>query len=127
MKKILLIIIFAFTFVGAKAQDINPNLIQKVYGKSNEETFFEEQTRTTEVIPVTNEVEQEEFEDEDDDNDNYLFAETIEEEETLKLEAKEIELIKKSLERNKGKRKAAADELGISERTLYRKIKQYDL
>ena len=112
---------------GAKAQDINPNLIQKVYGKSNEETFFEEQTRTTEVIPVTNEVEQEEFEDEDDDNDNYLFAETIEEEETLKLEAKEIELIKKSLERNKGKRKAAADELGISERTLYRKIKQYDL
>ena len=112
---------------GAKAQDINPNLIQKVYGKSNEETFFEEQTRTTEVIPVTNEVEQEEFEDEDDDNDNYLFAETIEEEETLKLEAKEIELIKKSLERNKGKRKAAADELGIAERTLYRKIKQYDL
>ena len=40
---------------------------------------------------------------------------------------REIELIKKSLERNKGKRKAAADELGISERTLYRKIKQYDL
>ena len=112
---------------GAKAQDINPNLIQKVYGKSNEETFFEEQPRTTEVIPVTNEVEQEEFDDEDDDNDNYLFAETIEEEGTLKLEAKEIELIKKSLERNKGKRKAAADELGISERTLYRKIKQYDL
>ncbi len=112
---------------GAKVQDINPNLIQKVYGKSNEETFFEEKPRTTEVIPVNNEVEQEEFDDEDDDNDNYLFAETIEEEETLKLEAKEIELIKKSLERNKGKRKAAADELGISERTLYRKIKQYDL
>ena len=59
--------------------------------------------------------------------DNYLFAETIEEEETLKLEQKEIEMIKKSLEKNKGKRKAAADELGISERTLYRKIKQFDL
>jgi transcriptional regulator with PAS, ATPase and Fis domain len=66
------------------------------------------------------------FEEEDDDQ-NYLFAETVDEEETLSLEAKEIELIKKSLERNKGKRKAAADELGISERTLYRKIKQYDL
>ena len=38
-----------------------------------------------------------------------------------------VELIKKSLERNRGKRKAAASELGISERTLYRKIKQYDL
>lgn len=110
---------------GAKTQDINPNLIQKIYGKKEEETFFEENPRR-EVIPTHNEVEQEEFDDEDDDN-NYLFAETIEEEETLKLEAKEIELIKKSLERNKGKRKAAADELGISERTLYRKIKQYDL
>ena len=64
--------------------------------------------------------------DEEDDS-NYLFAETVEEEETLSLETREIELIKKSLEKNKGKRKAAADELGISERTLYRKIKQYDL
>jgi transcriptional regulator with PAS, ATPase and Fis domain len=36
-------------------------------------------------------------------------------------------LIKKSLEKNQGKRKLAAKELGISERTLYRKIKQYDL
>jgi transcriptional regulator with PAS, ATPase and Fis domain len=110
---------------GAKVQDINPNLIQKVYGKSDEETFFEDQPRNA-IIPKAEEVEQEEFEDDEDDN-NYLFAETIEEEEVLKLEQKEIELIKKSLEKNKGKRKAAADELGISERTLYRKIKQYDL
>jgi transcriptional regulator with PAS, ATPase and Fis domain len=36
-------------------------------------------------------------------------------------------MIKKSLEKNKGKRFKAAEELGISERTLYRKIKQYDL
>jgi len=60
-------------------------------------------------------------------NDRYHFAEEIQEEETLSLQEKEIELIKKSLERNRGKRKAAAAELGISERTLYRKIKQYDL
>ena len=40
---------------------------------------------------------------------------------------KEIEMIKKALERSNGKRKLAAEELGISERTLYRKIKQYDL
>jgi len=59
--------------------------------------------------------------------DRYHFAEEIEEEETLSLHDKELELIKKSLERHKGKRKAAADELGISERTLYRKIKQFDL
>jgi len=110
---------------GTKVQDINPSLIQKVYGKSDEEKFFDEKPRV-EMIPTHNETEQEEFEDDGDDN-NYLFAETVEEEEPLRLEAKEIELIKKSLERNKGKRKAAADELGISERTLYRKIKQYDL
>ncbi len=110
---------------GAKVQDINPSLVQKVYGKSEETAFFEEEPRM-EVIPTNHSTEQEEFEDDGDDS-NYLFAETVEEEEVLKLEQKEIELIKKSLERNKGKRKAAADELGISERTLYRKIKQFDL
>ena len=111
---------------GTKVQDINPNLIQKVYGKSDEETFFEDHSRT-DIVQNNNHIEQEEFEDDEDDHNNYLFAETVEEEEILKLEQKEIELIKKSLEKNKGKRKAAADELGISERTLYRKIKQYDL
>ncbi|MCZ8330323.1 MAG: sigma-54 dependent transcriptional regulator [Flavobacterium sp.] len=112
---------------GAKTQDINPSLIQKVYGSTATDSpiVFEEEPRLN-AIPKHNEPHQEEFDDEDDDA-NYLMAETIEEEEVLKLEQKEIELIKKSLERHKGKRKAAADELGISERTLYRKIKQFDL
>ena len=47
--------------------------------------------------------------------------------ENLSLVDKEIELIKKALEKSGGKRKNAAKELGISERTLYRKIKQYNL
>jgi transcriptional regulator with PAS, ATPase and Fis domain len=112
---------------STKVQDINPHLIQKVYGKKEEiTTDFEESPLRNALIPEADSMEQEEFEDDEDTND-YLFAETVEEEETLSLEAKEIELIKKSLDRNKGKRKAAADELGISERTLYRKIKQYDL
>ena len=59
--------------------------------------------------------------------DKYHFVEDIIEEENLSLQEKELELIKKSLEKYKGKRKDAAEELGISERTLYRKIKQYDL
>ena len=59
--------------------------------------------------------------------DNYSYAETIEAEEPLSLLEKEIEMIKKALGRSNGKRKLAAEELGISERTLYRKIKQYDL
>ena len=53
--------------------------------------------------------------------------EDIEEEENLSIQEKELELIKKSLEKYQGKRKDAAEELGISERTLYRKIKQYNL
>ncbi len=48
-------------------------------------------------------------------------------EESLSLEEKEIELIKKALEKHNGKRKYAAQDLGISERTLYRKIKEYDI
>ena len=59
--------------------------------------------------------------------DKYHFAEEIREEETLSIHDKELELIIKALERNNGKRKAAAEELGISERTLYRKIKQNDI
>lgn len=114
-----------------KVQESNKGLIQKIYG-SQEESLreFEDLPRTEVFSPQkTNRQEPaiaEQYDDEDDD-DNYLFAETVEEEETLRLDEKEIELIKKALERNKGKRKAAADELGISERTLYRKIKQYDL
>ena len=113
---------------GAKVQDINPSLIQKVYGNTKEnesEILFEEQPIVS-VIPTGNKKVEDEYIDEDDD-DNYIFADTIEEEDSLRLDQKEIELIKKALERNKGKRKAAADELGISERTLYRKIKQFDL
>lgn len=48
-------------------------------------------------------------------------------EESLSLADKEIELIKKALEKHNGKRKYAAAELGISERTLYRKIKEYHI
>ncbi|WP_026730542.1 sigma-54 interaction domain-containing protein [Flavobacterium denitrificans] len=109
---------------SSKVQDINPNLIQKIYGnqQNDSEIDFEEEPRT--AVMTTPTVREENYQIQDD---NYLFAETIEEEEILRLEQKEIEMIKKSLEKNKGKRKAAADELGISERTLYRKIKQFDL
>jgi len=48
-------------------------------------------------------------------------------EESLSLQKKEIDMIRKALEKYSGKRKNAARELGISERTLYRKIKEYDI
>ena len=47
--------------------------------------------------------------------------------ETLSLEQNEIEMIKRALEKHKGKRKDAAKELGISERTLYRKINEFGI
>ncbi len=48
-------------------------------------------------------------------------------EESLSLADKEVEMIRKALEKFNGKRKMAANELGISERTLYRKIKEYGI
>jgi transcriptional regulator with PAS, ATPase and Fis domain len=116
---------------SAKVQDINTNLIQKIYGskESESEISFEEEPSNAVFAPEsrnygTGQNENINFVENEDD---FQFAETVEEEEILKLEQREIEMIKKSLEKNKGKRKAAADELGISERTLYRKIKQFDL
>lgn len=107
---------------SAKAAETNQHLIQKIYGqRADSEIDFEEQDQVSVLSQKNAEL------DNFDGNENYLDAETVEEEETLRLEQKEIEMIKKSLEKNKGKRKAAADELGISERTLYRKIKQFDL
>lgn len=52
---------------------------------------------------------------------------TIEVEESLSLQDKEIDMIKRALKKHKGKRKYAAQELGISERTLYRKINEYNI
>jgi transcriptional regulator with PAS, ATPase and Fis domain len=56
---------------------------------------------------------------------NAQAPQVIEVEETLSLQDKEIDMIKKALRKHKGKRKNAAKELGISERTLYRKINEY--
>ncbi len=62
-------------------------------------------------------------------NDDYRIADTEAEEveESLSLIDKEADMIKKALKKHKGKRKSAAEELGISERTLYRKIKELNL
>lgn len=55
------------------------------------------------------------------------YNEPIVVEESLSLQDKEIDMIKKALKKHKGKRKYAAQELGISERTLYRKINEYNI
>ena len=94
-------------------------LIQKIYG----DTTSNKEDNLVEIIsPQKTETYQSE---QTNFQDNFQDAETVEE--ALSLQEKEFEMIKKALDRNNNKRKLAAKELGISERTLYRKIKQYDL
>ena len=95
-----------------EVQEENHRLLEKIYNNKDLEEL------DIEVLNVPQNTPSEK---------NYDFIETIEEDESLSLQDKEIEMIKKSLEKNNNKRKLAAKELGISERTLYRKIKQYDL
>lgn len=109
-----------------KVQEENENLIRKIYG-DDEEEYTEQEEGPSEILQLPEPYIEKPMITSPQQEDKYHFAEEIQEEETLSLQDKEIELIKKSLERNKGKRKAASAELGISERTLYRKIKQYDL
>ena len=106
-------------------QKNNEGLIQKIYNK--EEALQTEEESEFLALPAKQR-EQNVVEIVKDSEEKFTYIDAVEEEEeTLSLHDKELELIKKSLERHKGKRKLAADELGISERTLYRKIKQYDL
>ena len=106
-------------------QKNNEGLIQKIY---NKEDALEPEIESEFLTLPTKQREENAVEIVKDTEEKFTYIDAIEEEEeTLSLHDKELELIKKSLERHKGKRKLAADELGISERTLYRKIKQYDL
>jgi transcriptional regulator with PAS, ATPase and Fis domain len=110
---------------ATEVQKQHEGLIQKIYGEDDD---AEEAVEDLEVLSIPEKsTENKNIIPTEEVQDKYHFAEEIEEEETLSLHDKELELIKKSLERHNGKRKLAAAELGISERTLYRKIKQFDL
>ncbi len=114
---------------NGNTQDVrqeNESLINKIYNNHDEESY-ETVEEVMDVLQIPQKSQTPTPPPAEQTVDPYHFAEEIEEEETLSLHDKELELIKKSLERHKGKRKAAAQELGISERTLYRKIKQFDL
>ena len=97
----------------------NEQLINKVYQNENYSS-----EKNIEIVNVENNKSNEENKDFEDKFDYIQEVKAIE---SLSIQEKELELIKKSLEKHAGKRKLAAEELGISERTLYRKIKQFDL
>ena len=100
--------------VGSDIEQENEGLIKKLY--SMDDMPADVENLITPKAPGRNERDQE----------HILDTEEIVEE-SLSLEDKEIELIKKALDKHNGKRKYAAQELGISERTLYRKIKEYNI
>jgi transcriptional regulator with PAS, ATPase and Fis domain len=99
----------------------NARIIKKLYPQ--EEVHFEESNDETKIVvkplqPVSAST----------IHSGHIIQDTEElVEESLSLEEKEKELIARALEKYNGKRKNAAAELGISERTLYRKIKEYDI
>ena len=109
---------------STEVKEKNQGLIEKIYGnKRNEEKDISHEIDSVNVKDSSIGISR----DATDNAEKFEYAETIEEEETLSLLDKEIEMIKQALIRTKGKRKLASKELGISERTLYRKIKQYKL
>lgn len=97
----------------------NEQLINKVYQNENYSS-----EKNIEIFNVEND---KSIEENKDFEDKFDYIQEVKAIESLSIQEKELELIKKSLEKHAGKRKLAAEELGISERTLYRKIKQFDL
>lgn len=97
-------------------------IINRMYQEMN--TGVNPSQHTTRILPPAIEAPKNEFPIENEHTE-YEVHEEIEE--SLSLEDREKELIQKALEKHRGKRKYAAAELGISERTLYRKIKEYNL
>ena len=96
-------------------QETNSRAIKNLFREAKEETS----------VPNENETQPADFLSHKTMN-NIQDTEAIIEE-SLSLADKEVEMIKKALEKYNGKRKMAAGELGISERTLYRKIKEYGI
>lgn len=115
-------------------KDMN-DLKQLVYGMIEKENLD-----TTSAPPVTSLVLRKQYEPDEDEflkphtvaishspaDEQIMDTEAVMEE-SFSIEEKEKELIIKALEKNHGKRKLAAKDLGISERTLYRKLKEYQI
>ncbi|MFC2080505.1 sigma-54 interaction domain-containing protein [Bacteroidota bacterium] len=103
--------------VDSTVQNDNAQIIKNLYGRDRDEILRGREEMMTAKYQGTTTAPQ----DEDIQDTEEIM------EESLSLEEKEIELIKKALDRHRGKRKYAAQELGISERTLYRKIKEHNI
>ena len=112
--------------------DVNElkKLINSILSKNSRIEVSEDQKKllTTHSLNInSNELTVENKNLKEKENAYQVVTEIYNENESLSIEEKEKELIIKALSKNKNKRKSAAKDLGISERTLYRKIKHYNL
>lgn len=105
--------------ISGSFHEENPQLIKSLYQDSEHELPYEKKQNPA---------------DDSSSDEHHQIIDTYEEddttpyiEESLSIQKKEKDLIMRALQKHEGKRKKAAQELGISERTLYRKIKQYDI
>jgi transcriptional regulator with PAS, ATPase and Fis domain len=120
LKKLVLEIMQHGDEVSLKGE--NADIIQNLYHESGEELKRSPHVNAGAVVPFRQSDSGDVHNDESHIEDTQEFVE-----ESLSLEDKEVELIQKALEKHSGKRKHAAQELGISERTLYRKIKEHNI
>ena len=81
----------------------------------------------TDSYPILKEIQQDFPSNTDLNKEENKQTTSLEIEESLSLFQQEKKLIEKALKKHKGKRRSAAKELGISERTLYRKLKEFDI
>ncbi len=105
--------------VSPEIQENNANIIKQLSKPATAEYDFMEPEPQKPQVSITK------YEDNDIQEHTYDEPEVIEE--SLSLAKKEQDMIRRALEKHKGKRKSAAKDLGISERTLYRKIKEYGI
>jgi DNA-binding NtrC family response regulator len=103
----------------------NPSQVPSAASFANENNFREIQTVNTNTNYNNNNVQPVILQHDNSNNNNIQVHEDVEE--SLSIMDKEKELIIKALKKHRGKRKDASKNLGISERTLYRKLKEYDI
>jgi len=117
--------------MSAQSSDVSPQEVS--YSNSflnRSETLISTSTKSVEITPEKQIREANSYKHEVDDVDSFMVAEEYHEEygqKAVTLEDMEKQMIKATLEKYKGRRKLAAIELQISERTLYRKIKEYGI
>jgi transcriptional regulator with PAS, ATPase and Fis domain len=102
--------------VSGSFHEENPHLIKSLYEELDDKTLID----NDKPVPRRTDDHHQIIDSYEEDTTDYL-------EENLSIQKKEKDLIIKALQKHDGRRKKAADELGISERTLYRKIKEYDI